>query len=205
MIRAYGMKKNPRPRYIVDFTFSDEEEEKNLRHQSCHQQGCSETGTHRAPAFRDSPHYLWFCLEHVKQYNQEWDYYKGMKSWEIESHRKADVTWQRPTWPLGQGTTKEFLKARCRGYDFFSCVHEKDPTTPGACLQTPPLNQKEIKALILFDLKWPLHKDTLKTRYKQLAKRYHPDMNPQDPCAEEHLKDIIHAYTLLKNLVSQGS
>jgi molecular chaperone DnaJ len=39
---------------------------------------------------------------------------------------------------------------------------------------------------------------TLKKAYRNLAKRYHPDVNPGDPEAEARFKKIQLAYVLLK-------
>ena len=44
----------------------------------------------------------------------------------------------------------------------------------------------------------PLTLDSLKRRYKKLAKEFHPDLNPDNKDAEEHLKKINMAYTILK-------
>jgi curved DNA-binding protein CbpA len=41
----------------------------------------------------------------------------------------------------------------------------------------------------------------VKARYKTLAKRLHPDANGGDKVAEERLKLVNHAYTILKNSV----
>ncbi|MGK4422195.1 hypothetical protein ACSLVQ_28490, partial [Klebsiella pneumoniae] len=45
--------------------------------------------------------YYWFCLEHVRDYNRQWDYFAGMSSADIESHLRQATVWERPTWPLG--------------------------------------------------------------------------------------------------------
>jgi DnaJ-class molecular chaperone len=39
---------------------------------------------------------------------------------------------------------------------------------------------------------------TIKKAYRDLAKRYHPDVNPDDPEAEARFKKIQWAYDLLK-------
>lgn len=39
---------------------------------------------------------------------------------------------------------------------------------------------------------------TIKKAYRDLAKRYHPDVNPDDPEAEVRFKEIQWAYDLLK-------
>lgn len=49
----------------------------------------------------------------------------------------------------------------------------------------------------------PFNKQELKNRYKDLVKKYHPDHNPNDPRAEDRLKAINHAYSVLKKLVQE--
>ena len=57
------------------------------------------------------------------------------------------------------------------------------------------------KALDLFDLQSPLTLAQLKTRYKELVKRYHPDANGGDKESEEHLKQVNEAYGVLKSFI----
>jgi len=39
--------------------------------------------------------------------------------------------------------------------------------------------------------------DEIKTAYRKLAMQYHPDRNPGDAAAEEHFKELSHAYDIL--------
>src|SRR3972149_4935248 len=41
--------------------------------------------------------------------------------------------------------------------------------------------------------------EELKIAYRNLAKIYHPDKNPNNKTAEEHFKEIQQAYTVLSN------
>ncbi|MGB9595844.1 MAG: DnaJ domain-containing protein, partial [Candidatus Poribacteria bacterium] len=41
--------------------------------------------------------------------------------------------------------------------------------------------------------------DTIKKAYRSLAKKYHPDKNPNDRFAEERFKDIQEAYSILSD------
>jgi len=67
-----------------------------------------------------------------------------------------------------------------------------------AAAQQNNLSIAEQQALSVLDLTWPQTKQGVKTRYKELAKRYHPDANGGDPEAEERIKQINAAYSTLK-------
>jgi hypothetical protein len=68
----------------------------------CDAPGCREPGEHRAPKSRDRlEDYYWFCLDHVRSYNKQWNYYEGVSPEELEQAIRRSTTWDRPTWPLG--------------------------------------------------------------------------------------------------------
>ena len=53
------------------------------------------------------------------------------------------------------------------------------------------------RALALMGLSLPFTPETLKRRYRELAKRWHPDLNPRDPQAGEQMKAITAAAEVL--------
>jgi len=166
----------------------------------CDHPGCPEAGLFRAPRDRSLKHFLWFCLPHVRAYNAAWDFYKGMGPAEIEAALRADASWQRPSWPLGRlGGAGRFDPDLLR--DPLSVLGQEAPPRrrPRQQGESPPPELRA--ALDLLGLGWPLDQAALRARYKELAKRYHPDVTGGDRSAEERLKDINRAYSLLRHRV----
>jgi preprotein translocase subunit Sec63 len=66
--------------------------------------------------------------------------------------------------------------------------------------ETPP----ELRAALdVMGLVWPTDQPVLKARYKDLAKQFHPDANGGNRDAEEKLKDINRAYSLLRKRLQE--
>jgi DnaJ-domain-containing protein 1 len=159
--------------------------------------GCDEAGEYRAPKSRTTLNdYYWFCLEHVRAYNAGWDYYKGMSPAEVEAQLRADMVGQRPTWPLGSlGHTawdEDVLKDPLHILAAGRMKTQKRPDPHKA-----PVELRE--PLATLGLSWPTTLDAVKTRYKELAKRHHPDANGGSRDAEERLKTINLAYAAVRS------
>src|SRR5262249_32134518 len=59
-------------------------------------------------------------------------------------------------------------------------------------------NTPEFEAMVIMGLEPPLSLEGIKARYKELAKKHHPDLNGGSAESEELLKQINMAYTILK-------
>lgn len=170
----------------------------------CEHPGCRLAGEHRAPKARDAlAEYRWFCLDHVREYNAKWDYYRGMKPDEIEAHMRADSTWRRPSWPLGargKPLPKDPLEAIRDRFGLFedAGLGVRARQARARSEARDKLTPAERQALEVLDLQWPLTLQSVKSRYKELVKRHHPDANGGDRDAEERLKSINVAYTTLR-------
>ncbi len=163
----------------------------------CDMPDCPEAGEYRAPKSRRNLNdYHWFCLEHVRAYNSSWDYYKGMSAAEVEAQLRADTSWQRPSWPLGH------LGASAWDDDVL-----RDPLHVLAAGRVNQARQREPERappelrepLATLGLTWPTTLDVVKSRYKELAKRHHPDANGGSRDAEERLKTINVAYAAVRS------
>jgi DnaJ domain len=164
----------------------------------CDSPGCTELGEYRAPKSRTNlSDYHWFCLEHVRAYNSAWDFYKGMSPAEMEANLRADSSWQRPSWPLGHlGSTawdedvlRDPLHILAAGR-----VNQARHVPEG---ERAPAELRE--PLATLGLSWPTTMDVVKSRYKELAKRHHPDANGGSRDAEERLKNINIAYARVRS------
>ncbi len=155
---------------------------------ACEWDGCEADGAYPAPA---SPKRLgerrYFCLEHVRAYNRAWNYYADMTPDQMEQLRRRDTTWQRPTWPFSRGNIG-------RG-------NAPEPAPGDGKWRRMPTTADERRAAKQLDLALPYTEDSLKACYRALAKAAHPDLNPNEPNAEERFKQLREAYmTLLQPL-----
>lgn len=174
---------------------------------TCDHPECREEGAYRAPQARDRLNeYYWFCLDHVRAYNRAWNYYAGMDENEIETERRRDSTWHRPSWPLGS-MGKHRGRAHFRDdFGFFSEEAEEEEQDRRRWEENRDRHRRdkahdsaEKQALAEMDLAPPIDFDAIKARYKTLVKKLHPDVNGGDHSLEDKLKAVNQAYATLRN------
>jgi hypothetical protein len=155
---------------------------------ACECPGCDQHGDFRAPRSRSQmTEYRWFCLRHVREYNAAWNYYAGMSDDEVEADIRRDTVWQRPSWPFATtvGCFAWHAAQATGGFGMFE--NDQQPHR-----REPP--SAEERALLVLELRAPVTIDIVKSRYKELVKRHHPDANGGDKAAEERFKEISEAY-----------
>ncbi|GBQ68585.1 molecular chaperone DnaJ [Ameyamaea chiangmaiensis NBRC 103196] len=177
----------------------------------CDMPGCDAAAGYRAPRARDQLNdYFWFCLEHVRAYNANWDYYRGMTPGQIESHLRADTAWQRPTWKMGHRGAQVFDEEDVLDpLDILGAARQNrarahrgsGPSARPADNGAPEPLREPLDTL---GLAWPVSMDDLKTRYKSLARLHHPDANGGDRAAEERLKSINVAYSAVRQHLTRA-
>ena len=170
--------------------------------QACEWPGCDGAGEFRAPRSRDALNeYRWFCLDHVREYNRNWNYYRGMDEMEVEADIRRDTVWQRPTWKLGSG--EGFNVTNARLFDPLGVGDAaRDADARSQQQQAPKTDPRVSRALAVFGLEIPVTVDVVKARYKELVKRHHPDANGGTKAAEEEFKKISEAYEALMDFLA---
>lgn len=159
----------------------------------CDHLGCHEKGEYRAPKDRKLKEYYWFCLKHVQEYNAKWNYYDGISAEEPEDDAQPKMHFKGFRSRVKYSRGYNFFD----DYDFFeTSYHSHNDYAP---MDDVYYTYEERRYLEIMELNAEgLTIETLKKQYKNMVKKYHPDVNPDNPKeAEEKFKQISNAYTHL--------
>jgi curved DNA-binding protein CbpA len=187
----------------------DEERRPRRPGPSCDWKGCTAPAPHRAPKGRMREKEYWrFCLAHVREYNQAYNFFAGMSDDAVAQYQKDSITGHRPTWKIGMnGPVNEAAKRRGRkssGFteadDPFELFEEGWRTHTERQPEGRTIRNAERKALDAMGLEHSATKAEIKTKFKILVKRHHPDANGGDRSTEDRLREIIQAYNYLRSV-----
>lgn len=183
----------------------------------CEWDGCRAAGLHRAPRgaaqqalIGSDSQYRWFCADHIREFNHNYDYFHGMSETEIAAFQRDALTGHRPTWGLGVNAARGFGAGLGTGggrsggarpfhdaFGFFEDAARSRPQEPPRPSRRKP-RTLELQALETLGLEETATLNEIKSRYKELVKRHHPDANGGDRSAEERLRKVIQAYDYLR-------
>ncbi|MCE9522751.1 MAG: J domain-containing protein [Alphaproteobacteria bacterium] len=178
---------------------------------ACDKPGCGGAGEHRAPKSRNTLNeYYWFCLDHVREYNLAWDFFRGMSPDQIDSYQRATLTGLRPTWNIS-GQSKgpnPKLNFFFRGAFVDPFVIFDDGPTAKPKQEVPEnrsgtgerrLSKMQLASLEALSLEPGASLQDVKARFKELVKRFHPDANGGDRATEDRLRQVVKAYGQLRS------
>src|SRR6478609_3452772 len=181
---------------------------------ACEWPDCESRGSHRAPKGRGNEReYFHFCLNHVRAYNQSYNFFQGMNADAVARYQKDALTGHRPTWKMGaNGGVKKGADAAIDGafdpFAMFSEINGRANWRRGPEAQPKAETRKvmnaERKALQVMGLGPSATLADVKTKYKALVKQHHPDANGGDRSTEDRLIEIIKAYNYLKTVVREA-
>lgn len=178
------------------------EEEARLAGQ-CAWEGCDKPGTHKAPMGRNREgQYINFCIDHVRQYNKNFNYFSGLNDDEIAKYQKENITGHRPTWKMGTRREDPVDESTLRATPGWHAKVQSRYTPEGKRISGSggPRKLKRLEEKALRDLGLPstASADHISKKYKQLVKQNHPDANGGDRSSEQRLQQILQAYKVLK-------
>ncbi|QJB68152.1 J domain-containing protein [Parasphingorhabdus halotolerans] len=172
--------------------------------QPCAVEGCEEDGEFRAPSLYGARHgydgpgeYRWLCLDHVRAFNQSYDFFAGMNSEEIFEAQHPVRGWDSarriyngdPSVTPAWADFTDPLDAI--GARFAAGINRRQNAEP----QISGADQKALKTLGLGDT---AARNDIRHAYSTLVRKYHPDRNGGDRSHEKQLANVIAAYTHLK-------
>ena len=160
----------------------------------CDHPGCDKKGEFKAPKDKGLKAYYWFCLEHVQEYNSQWNYYKD------ETAETEHETFHRRTKYTGFHSRVKY-KFGCELDEELEFLHGfsgYDKVTDSIYFTKE--DKKEMQKLELTSEEFSIA--NLKKQYKKLAKTCHPDLHPEDKDAEEKFKRLTEAYKKLLEKMS---
>ncbi len=173
---------------------------------TCEVEGCLKEAKYRAPKSpKDLENFHWFCLEHVKEYNTRWNYFKNHSEEEFEKEINLSKTWGRKTKPFGSKSSESGThsdgNSRLRfgiedPYGFIHNLGNKDTNSLGTKKR---LNHSEQKALSILGATDAMTKDEIRKLYKILIKDLHPDTNDGKRDDEERMAEVVWAWDQIRN------
>ncbi len=171
------------------------------RAQNCAHPGCAAPGEYRAPGvqrpdFNGPGEWRWLCLDHVRLFNSDYNYFDGMSAEEISAAQNPHGGWDRET--------RAFAANGSPGPRWADFTDPLDAI--GARFQPRrrtrrdgrELSEADRRRLAVLGLDLDVDRRGLRTRYAELVRRYHPDRNGGDRSHEKALQQVIEAYTALK-------
>jgi DnaJ-like protein len=177
--------------------------DRSIKHDGpvCQWAGCKEKATNFAPKGPDTPGRWHYCMKHVREYNQSYNFFAGMADDAVLAYQKDALTGHRPTWKMGTGKRKvkpdlSALGGSSDPFGLFDGTGKEQKTK----VETRVIRNAERKAFEALSLEVSATAAQVKTRYKDLVKRHHPDANGGDRSTEDRLIEIIQAYNYLKSV-----
>jgi len=167
----------------------------------CDWKNCNNLGEYKAPVEKDnSKRYRLLCLKHIKEFNKNWNYFENMNDSEIIDFIKSDMTWHKPTQNFSaQDNFFKILWNNALKEDLSKNGFDKSR----ANLASFDFSNKDLKAFEILGLDVSINWEIIRSKFKKLVKKFHPDMNSGNKNFEEKLKVITLAYTQLKRTLKK--
>ena len=163
----------------------------------CDWNNCNKIGEYKAPVEKDnSKKFRMLCLEHVKEFNKNWNYFSDMNDDQVINFLKSDMIWHKPTQSFSSSDNffkilwNNALKDEAQKFKNFQNLDH---------MKKFRFNSQDFQAFTILDMPAGIEWKKIQEKFKMLVKKFHPDMNAGNKKFEERLKIITLAYTQLKN------
>lgn len=177
--------------------------EQDKTYRQCCWKGCTAHADYPAPIYKDfeqsdapAPR-QWFCLEHIRAFNQGWDFFDDMSADDIDAFQRAAIKGE---------SVKEFGRKHSIHMEdhLYDKVQEFMYGEQWEAVSKEPIAEigEDVRqAMRVLEVTMPLEMESVKRQYYRLAKRHHPDKVGQE--GEQMLKTINHAYSTIKDHIKR--
>ncbi|MCB2047772.1 MAG: DnaJ domain-containing protein [Novosphingobium sp.] len=184
----------------------------------CAWPGCDEAGEFRAPGARasgfDGPgEWRWMCLDHVRQFNAGYDYFEGMSAEEIFRAQSPIHGWERESRAFNPSAGVDGMPRWADFSDPLDAIGERarafrqraeQANRPQQRSDGRPVSWEERRAFEALGLSLDADKQTVRRRYTEMLRKYHPDHNGGDRRYESRLQGVVEAWQVLRNAAVFG-
>jgi hypothetical protein len=178
------------------------------RDEACAIPGCLHPGEFRAPAAHrpggdGPPPYCWLCLDHIREFNARYDYFAGMSAEQIYAAQSPMHGWESESRSFRAAGSADLPPRWADFKDPIDAIGARFRQRMGAAREErrmaadPRFTLAQHRALKTMGLTADADRRTLRRRYAELLRRYHPDRNGGDRGHEKALQAVIDAYTAL--------
>jgi hypothetical protein len=172
----------------------------------CQADGCKEAGEFKAPgsygAGFDGPgEYRWFCLEHVRSFNSDYDWFEGMNAEEILEAQSPLTGWRAESRAFRPDAGVDGMPRWADFEDPLDAIGVRASEIrkrAGGNRTLARFTPREREALNAMGLGGDADRQALRRRYSQLVRKYHPDRNGGDRSHESKLGRVVEAYQVLR-------
>ena len=166
----------------------------------CAVPGCGAPGEFKAPlqpANFDGPGaWRFLCLDHVREHNAKYNFFEGMSTDDITRAQHPLAGWDRPS----RRFAANGADPPPRWSDFADPLDAISTRFGNIRERSKPsrFSKAEQRALSVLGLGEDAERHSVRQRYSNLVRRYHPDKNGGDRSHEARLGEVIEAYQLLR-------
>jgi len=166
---------------------------------NCAVPGCHAPGEFKAPlqpANFDGPGaWRFLCLDHVREHNAKYNFFEGMTPEQIQDAQSPLGGWDRPSRRFAANGADP-PPAWSDFADPLDAIATRFGRAPPS--GAPRFSKAERRALGVLGLGEDADMHSLRKRYSNLLRRFHPDKNGGDRTHEGRLGEVIEAYQLLR-------
>ena len=172
-----------------------------MKKNQCYIDGCENNAQYKAPLSPDKLNtYIWFCYEHIKEYNKKWNYFSNMSADQIEEFIENDIIGHRKTKKMGTYSVDYAEKVE-KIMDSLNSSYlgiDKNNLNPNL------YSSKYLNALAVLGIdNKNASIEEIKSSFKKIVKELHPDTVGNDKSKTEKLTKVLESYKTLKEYYEQ--